>query len=245
MPTRYIRESCVTSLTLDNLSDGAERLFWRMTVIADDYGRFDADPRVLLGKCFPLKVGKWSPAKVEKWRGELAAVAPGEDVPLVWLYRIGQRIYGAFTNWKLHQRDRSGEANPPKPKFPGVEEGAILNAPTGQTAFAATCGDSPQLAALIVSETGLTKSKPEADRPVSRRQAWEAFQPDQELQTWAFGQGLKPDDLSWVVEEFKLYWLDLPDKKLPKRPDLTFRKRIVQLKGQGVFNQGRRTGVIE
>ena len=66
MPNRIIRESCTTSPTLDALSDGAERMFWRLTTIADDYGRFDADPRVLLAKCFPLRVGRISIKTIEK-----------------------------------------------------------------------------------------------------------------------------------------------------------------------------------
>lgn len=108
MPDRIIRERALTSRTLNDLSDAAERMFWRLTVVADDYGCFDADPRVLLAKCYPLRVGGLTPSKIEKVRDELQAVG------LVGLYQVDGRCYGVLVNWDKHQRrDRRG-----KPKFP-------------------------------------------------------------------------------------------------------------------------------
>ena len=73
MPDRIIRESALSSHTLDGLTDGAERTFWRLIVVADDHGRFDADPRVLLAKCYPLRVGAWKPERLATHRAALAA----------------------------------------------------------------------------------------------------------------------------------------------------------------------------
>lgn len=46
MPNRIIRDKCRTSISLDKLSFGAECMFWRLTTVADDYGRFEADARI-------------------------------------------------------------------------------------------------------------------------------------------------------------------------------------------------------
>src|SRR5437899_2293748 len=74
MPSRIIRESATTSRSLNQLSDAGERIFWRLVTVADDHGRFDADPVVLLAKCFPLRAGSWKPSRIEKLRDELVAV---------------------------------------------------------------------------------------------------------------------------------------------------------------------------
>lgn len=146
MPNRYIKESCVTSLTLTPLSDGAERFFWRLTVVADDYGRFDANPMVLGGRCVPTL--NWSRKKVENCLVELNTIAPGDTEPLVELYQVRGRTYGYLTNWKGHQRDRSKEQNPPKPKFPDPTDGSRCTPRS-----AANRGKPPQLAALTESES--------------------------------------------------------------------------------------------
>ena len=113
MPSRIIRESCRTSPNLDQLSDGAERMFWRLTTVCDDYGRFDADPRVLLALCFPLRSGSWKVEKITIWRKELVTHN------LICLYEIGERTYGYFVTWRKWQRARQT-----KPKFPSPPESA-------------------------------------------------------------------------------------------------------------------------
>lgn len=146
MPNRYIKESCTTSPTLAALSDAGERLFWRLTTVADDYGRFDANPAVLFGRCVPTL--DWTVCKVEQAFSELCIIARGEESPLVLIYRVKGRLYGCLTNWKEHQRDRSKDQNPPKPKHPGPEAGLIV-----PPQFAADCGGLRQLAALNESES--------------------------------------------------------------------------------------------
>lgn len=114
MPNRIIKESARTSPTLDALSHGAERLWWRLVPTADDYGRFDADPRVVLGTCFPLRVGNSrgiTLGRVEAWLQELAT--DHGDGPGVCLYEVAGRRYGVLLKWFNHQRRRDS-----KPKFP-------------------------------------------------------------------------------------------------------------------------------
>jgi hypothetical protein len=113
---------------LDALSDGAERLFWRLTTVADDWGRFDADPRVLLANCFPLRVHRLPVRRIESWRDELVTAE------ILHLYTVNDRIYGVFIHWFDHQRQRST-----RPKYPAPEDGTPYSA--------AIRGDSPQSAA--------------------------------------------------------------------------------------------------
>lgn len=110
MPNRIIRDSARTSKTLDAVSADEERMFFRLTLVADDFGRFQADPRILLAGCFPLKVGVLHPADVEKWRDGLVAVG------LIQLYGVGDRLYGYFPSWFKHQqRMRSRVSKFPEP----------------------------------------------------------------------------------------------------------------------------------
>lgn len=109
MPNRIIKESSRTSETLDSLSDTAERLFWRLVTVADDYGRFEADPRIILANCFPLRVGVLKPAQVEKWFEEL------QKVDAVKCYIVNNKRYAVFTSWENHQRKRAEHSKFPEP----------------------------------------------------------------------------------------------------------------------------------
>jgi hypothetical protein len=109
MPNRIIRDSARTSPTLDALSDGAERCFWRLVTVADDYGRFDADPRVVLAGCFPLRVGRLEVGQVTGWLEELIAVG------LVQTYEVGERRYGVFVAADKYFTRRARHSKYPAP----------------------------------------------------------------------------------------------------------------------------------
>jgi len=94
---------------MDSLSAETERLFHRLVVTVDDHGRFDADARVVLAECFPLRVGRWKPMKVEGWLQELV------EVGTVVLYEINGRRYGFFPGWSLYQRVRTTKSKFPAP----------------------------------------------------------------------------------------------------------------------------------
>jgi len=85
------------SRDLANLSDGAERLFWRLVTFADDFGRFDADPDVVRGACVPLLAKTYTRARVAGLLLELFKFR------LVDYYFAGDRIVGRFLGWKKHQ----------------------------------------------------------------------------------------------------------------------------------------------
>ena len=110
MPNRIIRESCRTSPTLMLLTDGAERLFWRLTTVADDFGRFEADPDVVRAQCFPrAKEMTFRVKTIAAWFEELRACC------LVTTYVVSGHRLGFFTTWDRHQRRRAQAAKYPAP----------------------------------------------------------------------------------------------------------------------------------
>jgi hypothetical protein len=132
VPNRIIRDSCKTSRSLDVLSDGAERLFFRLTTEADDHGRFDAHPSVILAGCFPLKIGILKPEVIAKRVAELVAT------DCVRLYEVEGIAYGFFPSWTVHQRLRNKHSRFPEP--PAATRGEL-------PPVAADCGDSRRIAA--------------------------------------------------------------------------------------------------
>lgn len=138
MPDRIIRERVTTSPELDAISAEAERLFFRLMVKCDDYGRFEATPSVVLAQCFPRRAGYWQPDGVAAWLHELAAAG------LIDVYVVERREYGALRTWSRHQRQRGS-----RPKFPLPPRLTTENdsSDTATPQAAASGGDSPRVAA--------------------------------------------------------------------------------------------------
>src|SRR3990172_7670012 len=113
MPNREIKESCRSSPTLNSLSDFAERLFWRLTTVADDFGRFPADPRFIRSECFPLR-DDLKTGRVQKAYQELITCG------LVTAYADNGRTYGLFVTWEKHQRRRALHSKYPTPSSDSI-----------------------------------------------------------------------------------------------------------------------------
>jgi hypothetical protein len=109
MPNRMIRESARTSPTLAKVSHGAERCFWRLTTLADDFGRFNAEPSVVRALCFPTMLEKVPQRHVAAWMDELRSAG------LIRCYRVGDKHVAAFLTWDQHQRTRAEKSKFPDP----------------------------------------------------------------------------------------------------------------------------------
>src|SRR5579864_5388585 len=107
MPDRLIRESALFSKSLARLSDFAERLFWRLTTTADDYGRFPADPEVVAGRCMPL-LGAGA-------RRVKAALVEMQETDTVRLYEVEGKSFGYFPAWSRYQQTRAKKSKYPDP----------------------------------------------------------------------------------------------------------------------------------
>lgn len=135
MPNRIVKESILTSDTINSLSDFEFRLWVGLIVSVDDAGRGDARPAIIKGRVFPLR----DRVTVKDISAALHGLAAKGCVSL---YEVDGKPYFWFPTWKDHQRIRDC-----KPKYP--EPPAFDNLP--QTA--ASCGELPQIAARIQYES--------------------------------------------------------------------------------------------
>lgn len=107
MPNRILKESICRSDDIDRLSWFEEVLFYRLIVVCDDYGRFDAPARIIKGICFPLK--DVTEKDIDKALGKLSAVG------LVRVYEAQGRPYLQLVAWAEHQRVRTQKSKYPAP----------------------------------------------------------------------------------------------------------------------------------
>lgn len=135
MPNRIIKESLCSSEKIASLSDFEFRLWVGLITQADDAGRGDARPAIIKGRVFPFRE-RLSIKDIDAALQALAAKG------CVSLYTVDGKPYFLFPGWVKHQRVRDC-----KPKYP--EPPKNLNLPQS----AASCGELPQLAALIQSES--------------------------------------------------------------------------------------------
>jgi len=112
MPNRLIKESITTSEDIDLLSSGAEILFYRLMVKADDFGIYYGNAKLIRSNCFPLRVDDVPTGSIEIWLNELVRAG------LIMRYRAQDgRIYLKFVKWEKHQQIRSK-----KSKFPQFDD---------------------------------------------------------------------------------------------------------------------------
>ena len=107
MPNRILKESICTSEEIDKLSPLQETVFYRLIVNCDDFGRFDARPKILKSKLFPLK-----DIRVEQIEAALEALSSAE---LVILYEVDGKPFLQMKTWDRHQRVRAKVSKYPAP----------------------------------------------------------------------------------------------------------------------------------
>lgn len=109
MPNRIIKESICTSENIDQLTEFQEIFFYRLMVKCDDFGRFDARPKLLSSMLFPLR-----DIPTEKIAETLDAL---RDADLIVVYEVKGHPYLQMKTWDKHQQ---GRAN--KSKYPSFAE---------------------------------------------------------------------------------------------------------------------------
>jgi len=100
MPNRIIKESIWTSPNLNMLSPLAERHFYRLLPLPDDFGCFESTSLVVKGKCYPLQP-QIKTSEIEKWQQKMV------ENGILHLWEADGRQFGQFVNWDKHQRVRS------------------------------------------------------------------------------------------------------------------------------------------
>jgi hypothetical protein len=109
MPNRISSASALTSPSLAMLSHGGERAFWRLKLVGDDFGRFNAEPSVLSATCFPLMIREITDKQMQSWLDELCKAG------ITRLYTVGGTRYGYFLNWHKFQQPRALKSKFPEP----------------------------------------------------------------------------------------------------------------------------------
>ena len=140
MSSRIIRDQCRRSRTLDALSDFAERSWWRVITLCDDYGCFEADFELLIADLYPLKARSMKSPQIA------AVCREWQEVGLVRFYVSEEKIYGECVTWAKHQRVRESKRRCPDPTL--SEEIDITTIETNDfPQVAASRGKSRQVAA--------------------------------------------------------------------------------------------------
>lgn len=116
MPNRIIKDAILVSANIDQLTADEERFFFRLLLVSDDYGRFDARPPVIRGRAYPLKP-EVTDQHVLSWIAKLV------EVDILHAYEINGARFVGFSNWHTYQNVRAG-----KSKYPSPEGAQLLHA---------------------------------------------------------------------------------------------------------------------
>jgi hypothetical protein len=108
MPNRILR-NWTDSMRFENISADAERLFTRLIMQADDYGRFHAEPRLIKAGCFPLQ-DQIRPNDLTRWLEELS------HRQLILRYEVSGRAFLAIINFGQRLKQSRAKFPPPAGK---------------------------------------------------------------------------------------------------------------------------------
>lgn len=107
MPNRIIKESICTSENINQLTEFQEVFFYRLMVNCDDFGRFDARPKLLSSMLFPLR-----DVRTEDIEQALEAL---QDADLITVYKVDGHPYLYMNKWGKHQTPRANKSRFPDP----------------------------------------------------------------------------------------------------------------------------------
>lgn len=107
MPSRIIREGILTSERVDLLSESAELFYRRLMSRVDDFGRFEATPRLLISLLYPLRSHKMTEKQISGYLDECIKAEL-----IVW-YESGGKAYLQMADFK--QQVRSKDSKYPTP----------------------------------------------------------------------------------------------------------------------------------
>jgi hypothetical protein len=110
MPTRIVREGIISSDPVNNLSDRAEVFYRRLMSVADDWGRFHANPVLLRAYCYPLRLESVCESDISAMLNEC----------------ISQGLISIYNDRKCLQIWNFGQQRRGESKFPQPTESELL-----------------------------------------------------------------------------------------------------------------------
>jgi len=120
MPNRIIKESICESKNLSDCSFFSQDLYKRLITYADDYGRFNADPQIMLARLYPRDIDVVSQEDIIDGLSELAGV--GKIAFYMGFSLHDKKVYGCFPNWADHQRMRESKKKCPDPSDTSIND---------------------------------------------------------------------------------------------------------------------------
>ena len=109
MPCRYIREEYLTSERVDLLDAREERFYFRLFLVVDDFGRFEANEKLLKSMVFPLKENVRA-TDITRW------LAACEKAGLICLYTVSGKRYLSIERFAQTRANcRSSKSKYPEP----------------------------------------------------------------------------------------------------------------------------------
>lgn len=118
MPNRIIKDSINESRGLTSCSFFAQDLYKRLITYADDYGRFNADPQIMVARLYPRELSVVSTEDLIEGLIDLVGVGK------IKFYTSSARkeVYGCFPHWEDHQRIRDSKKRIPDPEDTTVND---------------------------------------------------------------------------------------------------------------------------
>lgn len=105
MPSRIVREAILSSEKVSSLGWAEEVLYRRLMSIADDYGRHEANPKLLRSKCYPMQIDDVTVDQVAKWLNAC------HKAKVLEVYQVNGKMYLQINNFG--QQLRSASKCPP------------------------------------------------------------------------------------------------------------------------------------
>lgn len=116
MPKRLIDDSLLSSPSIAALSPRCQDAFPRFILLADDFGCFDANPRVLAGKGWPYREDVTAEV-IDGWLEEMTATRILGCPPVAMMWEQAGRTWCYLTGWhgphgQKHRQEYDGEKAP-------------------------------------------------------------------------------------------------------------------------------------
>jgi len=113
---RLLNKSIVLSRKINQVSEGAENLYYRLLVMSDDFGCYHADPEIIKGTIYTLR--KTSLSLIEARLREL------DTIKLIKIYKVNGEIYLQIEKFEENQKFRSDIKR--KSDFPQSQQGSRI-----------------------------------------------------------------------------------------------------------------------
>jgi hypothetical protein len=150
-----LRVGILSSKAVDALDYGAEVFYRRLMSVADDYGRYTADPELLRAHCYPRRTDTVTLEMIGRWLSEC------EQARVLWTYHVGNEVYLVLEKFRQRVRTASKWPEPPADDGELPESATSCQQPAaggGKLPRVAADGGLPQVAAVCGSRASHTNT---------------------------------------------------------------------------------------